>query len=52
MFAVEDRLADYEKWRGPAATIATASRPGVRVMTATAWAAAAAESGDRRGPRG
>ena len=46
MFAVEDRLADYEKWRDErAAVIAAAARPSVRVQTATAWAAEAANLG-------
>jgi ATP-dependent helicase/nuclease subunit A len=46
MFAVEDRLADYEKWRAErAAVIAAAARPSVRVQTATAWAAEAAKLG-------
>jgi ATP-dependent exoDNAse (exonuclease V) beta subunit len=46
MFAVEDRLADYEKWRGErAAVITAAARPSVRVQTATAWAAEAAKLG-------
>ena len=48
MFAVEDRLADYERWRDARATvIAAAARPSVRVQTATAWAAEAAEQRDR-----
>jgi ATP-dependent exoDNAse (exonuclease V) beta subunit len=46
MFAVDDRLAEYERWRdGTARTVEAASRPLVRVDTATSWAAAAAESG-------
>jgi ATP-dependent exoDNAse (exonuclease V) beta subunit len=46
MFAVEDRLADYETWRDERATvIAGAARPSVRVQTATAWAADAAKLG-------
>jgi ATP-dependent exoDNAse (exonuclease V) beta subunit len=46
MFAVEDRLADYERWRDErAAVIAGAARPSVRVQTATAWAAEAARLG-------
>jgi ATP-dependent exoDNAse (exonuclease V) beta subunit len=46
MFAVEDRLADYEKWRDErAAVIAAGGRPTVRVQTATAWAAEAAKLG-------
>jgi ATP-dependent exoDNAse (exonuclease V) beta subunit len=43
MFAVEDRLADYEKWRDERArVIAAGARPSVRIQTATAWAAEAA----------
>jgi ATP-dependent exoDNAse (exonuclease V) beta subunit len=46
MFAVEDRLADYERWRDERAdVIARAARPSVRVQTATAWAADAAQLG-------
>jgi ATP-dependent exoDNAse (exonuclease V) beta subunit len=46
MFAVEDRLAEYEKWRdGRAGVIAAAARPSIRFTTATAWAADAAEKG-------
>jgi ATP-dependent exoDNAse (exonuclease V) beta subunit len=46
MFAVEDRMVEYETWRTERAqTIDRAAQPGVRVETATAWAAAAAESG-------
>lgn len=46
MFAVEDRLTDYERWRGDRNQALEAGRkPSVRVDTATAWAAAAAESG-------
>jgi ATP-dependent exoDNAse (exonuclease V) beta subunit len=46
MFAVEDRLADYEKWRDErAAVIAAAGRPSLRIQTATAWAAEAASLG-------
>jgi ATP-dependent exoDNAse (exonuclease V) beta subunit len=46
MFAVDERLATYESWRDErAASIARASRPGVVVTTATAWAAAASERG-------
>lgn len=46
MFAVEDRLQAYERWRaGRADAIDRARQPGVRVETATAWAAAAAEAG-------
>ena len=46
MFAVEDRLADYEKWRDERATVIDAgARPTVRIQTATAWAAEAAKLG-------
>jgi ATP-dependent helicase/nuclease subunit A len=46
MFAVEDRLADYDRWRGErASVIAAAARPSVRIQTATAWAAEAAKLG-------
>ncbi len=46
MFAVEERMADYERWRlDRAAAIAGAERPSVRVQTATAWAASAAQLG-------
>jgi ATP-dependent helicase/nuclease subunit A len=46
MFAVEDRLADYERWRDARARmIADAARPSVKFQTATAWAADAASSG-------
>jgi ATP-dependent exoDNAse (exonuclease V) beta subunit len=46
MFAVEDRLVDYETWRSARAqTIARAQQPSVRVDTATAWAASAAQAG-------
>jgi ATP-dependent helicase/nuclease subunit A len=46
MFAVEDRLAEYEKWRGDRAeAIAAGARPSVRFQTATAWAADAARLG-------
>jgi ATP-dependent helicase/nuclease subunit A len=46
MFAVEDRLADYERWReARSRTIADASRPTIRFMTATAWAAEASRTG-------
>jgi len=46
MFAVEDRLADYQKWRDERATvIAAGARPSVRIQTATAWAAEAATLG-------
>ena len=46
MFAVEDRLADYERWRDARAkVIAAGARPSVRIQTATAWAAEAATLG-------
>jgi len=46
MFAVEERMVEYERWRQDRATaIDTAQRPGVRLQTATAWAAEAAELG-------
>jgi ATP-dependent helicase/nuclease subunit A len=46
MFAVEDRLADYEKWRDERArVIAMGGTPGMRIQTATAWAAEAANLG-------
>ena len=46
MFAVEDRLAEYERWRDERAqAIAQGSRETVRVKTATAWAAEAAQLG-------
>ncbi|MEP6914657.1 MAG: PD-(D/E)XK nuclease family protein, partial [Acidobacteriota bacterium] len=46
MFAVEDRMMDYERWRaGRADTIERAMQPSVRVQTATAWAASVAQSG-------
>jgi ATP-dependent exoDNAse (exonuclease V) beta subunit len=46
MFAVDERLLDYERWRdGRAAIVAQAARPALRVQTATAWAAEAAHSG-------
>ncbi|HVD93831.1 MAG TPA: UvrD-helicase domain-containing protein [Vicinamibacterales bacterium] len=46
MFAVEDRLADYEKWRAERERIvALGARPSVRFQTATAWAAEAAKLG-------
>jgi ATP-dependent helicase/nuclease subunit A len=50
MFAVEDRLADYETWRdGRAAVIAAGAVPSLRVQTATAWAAEAASLGTDEG---
>jgi len=46
MFAVEERMADYERWRlDRAAAISDGERPSVRVQTATAWAASAAQLG-------
>ncbi len=46
MFAVDDRLAAYEKWRDEVKqAVEGGSRPSQRVETATAWAAAAAASG-------
>ncbi|HEX5474150.1 MAG TPA: UvrD-helicase domain-containing protein [Vicinamibacterales bacterium] len=57
MFAVDARLAEYERWASERqATNAAASAPTVRVETATAWAAAghgdqATEYTDGRGDR-
>ncbi len=46
MFAVEERLAEYERWRHERAeVIERAQQPSLRVQTATAWAATAAELG-------
>jgi ATP-dependent exoDNAse (exonuclease V) beta subunit len=46
MFAVEERLAEYERWRdGRAEVIARAAQPSVRFTTVTAWAADAAAKG-------
>ena len=46
MFAVEDRLVEYERWRDDRArVVADAARPSVKFQTATAWAADAASSG-------
>ncbi|HYT73575.1 MAG TPA: PD-(D/E)XK nuclease family protein, partial [Vicinamibacterales bacterium] len=46
MFAVEERLAEYERWRDARVTIAErGALPSVRVQTATAWAAEAATLG-------
>ncbi len=46
MFALDERLAEYARWRdGTARTVEAAARPQIRVETATAWAAAMAESG-------
>ena len=46
MFAVEERLAEYERWRDDRnRTIEKAQQPSLRVQTATSWAAEAAERG-------
>jgi ATP-dependent helicase/nuclease subunit A len=46
MFAVDDRLADYERWRDERTrVVADGARPSIRVQTATAWAADAANKG-------
>jgi hypothetical protein len=46
MFAVDDRLATYEKWRDSRAEmIQRGAQPSVRVQTATAWAAEQASLG-------
>ena len=46
MFAVEERKADYERWRADREQLVEQGKtPSVRVQTATAWAAEAAESG-------
>jgi ATP-dependent exoDNAse (exonuclease V) beta subunit len=46
LFGVDDRLVAYERWRDRKGDlIARASAPGVRVQTATAWAADAARLG-------
>ncbi len=46
LFAVEERLADYERWRADRAQlIDQGETPSVRVQTATAWAAEAAKAG-------
>ena len=46
MFAVEERMAEYERWKlDRAAAISDGERPSVRVQTATAWAASAAQLG-------
>ena len=46
MFAVEDRLADFEGWRDARVEVVErGARPTVRIQTATAWAAEAASSG-------
>lgn len=46
MFAVQERLADYERWRAErTATLAKGTRESITVKTATAWAAEMARSG-------
>jgi ATP-dependent helicase/nuclease subunit A len=46
MFAIEERMVAYERWRADrGAVVEAASMPGVRVQTATAWAAAAVRDG-------
>ena len=46
MFAVEERRLEYERWRADREQLVEAGRtPTVRVQTATAWAAEAAEAG-------
>jgi ATP-dependent helicase/nuclease subunit A len=46
MFAVEDRMSEYEQWREARARVLEAgNRPTLRVETATAWAAGAAQAG-------
>jgi ATP-dependent exoDNAse (exonuclease V) beta subunit len=46
LFAVEDRMQAYERWRAARAdAIDRAQQPSVRVETATAWAASAARAG-------
>jgi ATP-dependent exoDNAse (exonuclease V) beta subunit len=46
LFGVDDRLVAYERWRDRKEKVITrASAPGVRVQTATAWAAEAARLG-------
>jgi len=46
MFAVEERLQDYERWRTDRATaLANGKRQSVRVQTATAWAVEASKQG-------
>ncbi|MGH9411284.1 MAG: UvrD-helicase domain-containing protein [Vicinamibacterales bacterium] len=46
MFSVQERMDDYERWRADRTdTIARASRESIRVQTATAWAAQAAQDG-------
>jgi ATP-dependent exoDNAse (exonuclease V) beta subunit len=46
MFAVEERMTEYERWRRDRANATErAAQPTLRVQTATAWAAAVAELG-------
>jgi ATP-dependent helicase/nuclease subunit A len=46
MFAVQERLAEYERWRAERTdTIRKAARESMTVRTATAWAAEAAQTG-------
>jgi ATP-dependent exoDNAse (exonuclease V) beta subunit len=46
LFGVDERLADYERWKeGRAGVLAEAARPAVRVQTATTLAAEAARLG-------
>jgi ATP-dependent exoDNAse (exonuclease V) beta subunit len=46
MFAVEDRMSDYERWKtGRERTLMHGEKPQLSVQTATAWAADAAEKG-------
>ena len=46
MFAVQDRLADYERWRaGRVELVAQGRAATIRVQTATGWAAEAAQAG-------
>jgi ATP-dependent exoDNAse (exonuclease V) beta subunit len=46
MFAVDDRLAEYQRWRaGRAELVGQGRAASIRVQTATAWAADAARAG-------
>ncbi len=46
MFAVEERLAAYERWRAERdGVVRAASQPSRQVQTATSWAASAASAG-------
>jgi ATP-dependent exoDNAse (exonuclease V) beta subunit len=46
MFAVEERLADYERWRDSRErTVEQAKTPSLRVQTATSWAVEASVHG-------